>query len=192
MSLERFRVEGEIGPRPTPVLAPAHNGVMLSFDPSLASTGWALVEGKDGEFSVLKTGMFRTTPDEGGQYDRMMRVTTQAYPVFEYEDYDCWAYESPPGGNAHHLFDRESAVLAVAALRFAFSLTTVVTPIKSVQAQKMKRRVTGVKSASKSQVRDSLVTICPELSSMKPLNEHVVDAVGIGVVALGDGYVIKR
>lgn len=176
---ERFRDD----PKPKPLVQVlAHlAGPVLAFDQSLAHTGWAIV---DAQGVVAVTGML-TTPSAGGPIGNVERAVEIAAQVEDLlaeraSEYQAIVMETPPAG--YGMKRPESSLLAAAAIHTAADRRGLM--VEYVGAQRAKRVMTGKPNASKAEMK-AAVCARTNLADCKPCNEHVSDAVGLALVAMG-------
>lgn len=174
---DKFRVDGEASTRivkQQPVDAP-----VLAFDQSLANCGWVLLAAKP---SLVAWGTIKTEPAGGmiGNIERGTELAAQVRQVFAAYGYEIASVvlETPPilgisrRGESSLL---AAQVIHTEATRGGYS-------VSFVGAQRVKKRLTGNARASKREVKQAVAGW--GLSPAK-LNEHVSDAVGLGLVAMG-------
>lgn len=189
--LERFRAGAEVEEEkalPEPVV-PVTERRILSFDQSLANTGWAyIVCGRVGE-----TGNIKTEREDKGHEDNLNRATTVFVEVlglmqrFEMGRADLVVHETPPVGG--RMMRPEASLMAATAIRIAAYQRWV--PVGMVGAQKAKKRWTGNGNAKKGAVKEAVLRLHPYLKDLAPMNEAVIDAIAIGLLAAED-HVIER
>lgn len=165
---------------------------VIAFDPSLASTGWAVMTAQHP--FVHEVGTLITKPRDGeeGNLVRGVAIYEQSLELLHRLSHQ-WrapergtflvAHESPPtGGSALHRPDSiRSASLAVRIAATAAGMPTVMVSDLTVK----KRLVGRSKGVEKADIKAALTEFWPHLPRERMRwNEHIRDAVGIGIVAL--------
>lgn len=178
---ERATEKAEFGPRRVKVTRPRN---VLAVDQTLSTSGWALIE-PDGK--VVETGTLRTAPDPtGGHSGNLGRCTTQflAFAALIRKTLpDVVVHEIPPVTRPGAKMSRpESSLLAAAALRNAAIMQPV--EVEMIGAQAAKKRWAGKSNADKRLVHTALRILDPRLEEIKPMNEHILDAIALGWLAL--------
>lgn len=169
---------------------------VLAFDPSLASTGWAIMTA-EAPF-VHEVGTLTTKPLDGeeGNLRRGVDIYEQTLALMGRLTYQ-WrvpergtllvAHEAPPtGGSGLHRPDSiRSASLAVRIAATVAGLPTVMVSDLTVK----KRLVGRSKGVDKAEIKAALTEFWPHLpvQGMR-WNEHIRDAVGIGIVTLEENH----
>ena len=165
---------------------------VIAFDPSLASTGWAVMT--DQYPFVHEVGTINTKPRDGeeGNLVRGVVIYEQSLALLDRLAHE-WrspergvflvAHEAPPtGGSPLHRPDSiRSASLAV-----RIAATAVGMPTMMVSDLTVKKRLVGrSKGVEKADIKAALTEFWPHLPRERMRwNEHIRDAVGIGIVAL--------
>jgi Holliday junction resolvasome RuvABC endonuclease subunit len=183
--LSQFRVDAESPPEPrlTPVVFKGEELLLLAFDQSLANTGWALMEIEGTKAVIRQTGMIKTVKEAKGHEDNLTRATeifVAAKSLMGDLRPDNVSHETPPVGGG--MKRPEASLLASNSIRNAAEVYRI--PITMVSAQRAKHRLTGNHNAEKSEVRTALQGIIENITSFKPMNENVYDAVAVGLVAM--------
>lgn len=187
----RFRSE-EDGPvversfEPASLLIPDVPLDILSFDQALANTGWVWIVHKGGGEYMLQTGML--IPPEmnvkGNElslrrgnwlFDQIFWMVIEGSP-------DVVLHEEPPVARGR-MSRPESSLLAALAIRNAAGPKAV-----AVSAQKAKKRFAGDPNADKRLVRKGLLSVFPPAATLKPLNEHIIDALALALVWIENTY----
>lgn len=152
---------------------------ILAFDQTLANTGWALLI--DGV--PQRTGMIITPANDEGWRGNIKRGTRIEAEV------DTLLFEMLPAFVVAEMpvtkgkFARpESSALAAQAVSIAASRRDI--PFDLMSNQHMKKVIVGrTASVSKADVRTAVERLLPGVNLFKPYNEHVVDAIAIGLTA---------
>lgn len=158
------------------------NRRVLSFDPSLAKTGWALVVA---EYPyVLETGVLETKPLDGeeGNLRRGVSIFEQALAVMERHPDAMVAHEAPPAGSSG-LFRTDATKSAGLAIRIAAHQQDRIVYMTSDTHGK-KRMCGRVKDVSKAQMRQAIEQFWPHLpkSTQVRWTEDIRDAVVVGIL----------
>lgn len=188
-SLADFRVDGK-APEPKPlieVLAPKFEGRILAFDQTLGNVGWVYCQAEAAEVRVVRTGHIKTEPGMRGakgdedNLQRTVAIYHEVWSIVKEIDPHLIVHESPPAGG--RLARPDSALLAAAAVRIVAADADC--PVHMVHAQRVKKLLTGNGNAQKRDVAAAVRRAMPGLVErrIKPLNEHVYDAIGLAVVA---------
>lgn len=183
--LSRFRSD-EDGPVvvksfvPAPLLIPDVPLDVLSFDQALANTGWVWVTHRGGGEYTLQAGML--VPPEmnakgnelslrrgGWLFDQIFGMVIEGAPGVV-------LHEEPPVARGR-MSRPESSLLAALAVRNAVGSKAV-----PVSAQTAKKRFAGDPNADKRLVRQGLLSVFPPAATLKPLNEHIIDALALALV----------
>jgi Holliday junction resolvasome RuvABC endonuclease subunit len=182
MDLSKFRVDEEsnlaiIEAEPGVLF----DGTILAFDQSLAATGWAHLQCRNGEIAVREVGMLPTSPSDRGHEGSLRRavlIHQQALALIAGVHPDRIAHEAPAVGG--RMARPEASLVAATAIRIAASMYAI--PVFMYGAQKVKKRLTGNGNAQKKELRGPLDRMFPIIVEMKPRNDNTYDAVGVGVV----------
>ena len=191
-TFDRFRV-GQIT---TPVITPQTLTIdppswpldapmrVLSFDQSLSNTGWCLLVEREGRPWVETTGMIKTEGDKSmpSKLARGLEMHNSMVEVIDLMQPDFITYETPVGGPA--MMSADSSLLAAQALVIAAAAFEV--PTQTVASGRLKRHLTGSGKATKKEVKEAVLARMPDLveRKVKPLNEHIFDAIGVGLTFL--------
>jgi len=192
--LERFRAGAEVESEaekalPDPVRPVSNGRRILSFDQSLSNTGWAYIE----QGRVVETGNIRTEKEDKGHEDNLNRGVAVYIEVeglferFEMGRDTLVVHETPPVGG--RMMRPEASLVAATAIRIAAYRRWV--PVAMVGAQRAKKRWTGNGNAKKGAVKEAVLRLHPYLKDLAPMNEAVIDAIAIGLLA-AEGHVIER
>lgn len=168
---------------------PDPDTLVLAFDQSLASTGWALIQPTHP--FLVEAGMIRTkppVPGYEGDFQRGVEIQHAASRlIFDFliDALDpgmklIVAHEMPPVGIVEGL--GRASLLSGMAIRCAAAMAD--TPVVMVGAQRAKHRLTGDRDATKPQMRQAVLDFWPHLEGTKPWNEHTRDAISLGIVAI--------
>lgn len=158
-------------------------GSILAVDQSIANSGWAYIVSDTDSFVVQGTGNLKTYEMAKSHEDTLRRAVVcyrQYRSLIESFDPVLVVHEMPPVGN--HMARPESSLVSAAALRMAAYDAKVT--IRMVGAQRAKKVITGNGNAAKSEVKEKLLKLVPDLTRLKPINEHVIDAVALAWVAV--------
>jgi Holliday junction resolvasome RuvABC endonuclease subunit len=192
--LAKFAVDGheaeeevEAPDRLGPII---YKGRILAVDQSLGTTGWAWMTTNDGNYGVTDTGLIVTEPISGlTSYEEAFVRATNLYTYFrnllDLVNPHLVVHEMPsvrPNPRAG-LKDRDASMCSVMALRSAvreFGRAR----IKMLNAQHVKKVLTGDRGAAKKEVATAVHERIPGLRSRKNLrlNEHTHDAMALGIV----------
>lgn len=182
--LSRFRADD-----PTPVtkeirpLVPRFQHRFLAVDQSLTAAGWALIQPTG---AVAETGTIKIPSEVTGHEGTLLRGSEQFlefHRILRLYMPAMVVHETPPISRPGMKMMRpEASLVSANSLRCAAILLGI--PVKMVGSQKAKTRWTGKRDASKKEVRQALLAIDPTLAERKPFNEHIVDAIALGWVAL--------
>ncbi len=180
--LSRFAVDGDAPTRekwrPAP-LGEATSLRVLAFDQTLASAGWVCLHG----WTCFGSGVIAAEPstlkgpplsvDRGA---RLHRWVEQLIKAMEPTHIVC---EMPPiqGGGMRR---PESSLMA--SLAIAIAADTQALPFSLVSGQTAKKRFGGNSSADKKAVREGIFEVAPWFRVVKPMNEHVADALALALV----------
>lgn len=162
---------------------------VLSFDQSIANTGWCFITVRDGHPFVELTGHHKTPAEKGMAallrranevYDEIVRVIEDVSTAYERPDFI--TFETPVGGKT--VMGASSSLLTALAVTIAAQNAGI--PSQNVASQRLKLHLTGNRGASKKEVADAIRARMPDLKErkIKPLNEHVFDAIGIALTFL--------
>ena len=160
----------------------------LGVDQSLASTGWALLDYEDGKGVIEEIGMILTDPDidiKGfeGTFQRatelfrqLRRVQARTLPSVTVHEMPVVPSARMPSKN------REAGPSACMAVRIASEVMGI--PVEMLNAQKVKKELTGGAKAQKKEVRAALEaeSALTWEKSVGPMNEHTTDAVALAWV----------
>lgn len=176
---------------------------VLSFDQSLANTGWALIQfnPKRQQPKVQMHGTLHTTPDDditgmrgslvrGGQLVQdianVMTIARASWHI------DYIVHEHPAMMGMAKSRNQEAAPIAGLAVHAAVVLNQSFeirkTPIVIMEIQRWKRWVTGNHQADKPQIAAALWRVIPQFGT----NEHVRDAIGVAIGAACDGRLTSK
>lgn len=188
------RAKKEKPPWVRPPFAPTHEGYVLALDPSLASTGWAIMSAEHPY--VHEVGTITTKPLDGkeGNIRRAVAIHSAVHPLLDRlyalapgtalmeRREGLVAHEAPPGGSGLRRADSiESASIAI-----RIAADTRSWPTHMVSDLTAKKRMVGrSKQVTKAEIAAALAEFWPHL----PLdgmrwNEHIRDAVLIGIITL--------
>lgn len=181
--LARFRIDA---PSEAPTILPPvpedELRTILAFDQSLRNTGWALLVGVE----VVQTGMLKTTEVSKGHLDSLLRAERMYEDVGDlmaslYPRPQVIVHEMPPVALPGRMMRPESSLLAALAIRIAVASIPQV-PVVMIGAQQAKRRWTGKGNAKKAEVKVAVLALDPHdtVRTMKPMNEHTIDAIALG------------
>lgn len=158
---------------------------VLVVDQALANSGYALIMMDLNNFSVAWTGTLTTESVSKGHEDTLLRgdsMYRQYLSLIAMTTPDVIIHETPPVGGK--MARPESSLVAATALRCAASSALIASsvPIRMIGAQTAKKRITGNGNAKKPEVHAKLRLMLPGLAHKKPMNQHILDAIALGVV----------
>lgn len=156
---------------------------VLAFDQACADTGWAFLHGMNTITGNIRPGSFEGVKQKSHE-ELLMRgrvVFSEARVLIARYQPVVIFHEAPPLGSKVKGAGESSLTAAMAIHAAAEAMHTRVVII---QGQKMKKRLTGKHTATKQQVSAAVKALHPEWETAKPgpLNEHTMDAVGLGLV----------
>ena len=165
---------------PEPI-EPAKTRMMLAVDQSLSATGWVKMLGT----SVIQSGMIRTDSPKKGPAETLDRAGVLFERFLElFQDHpevNVVAHEMPPAVTPY-VRRPESSYVAATALTCAAMVSGL--EIQIVQNQRIKKRLVGyVKGVKKKDLKEAILKMDPSVKELKPLNEAIYDAIGVGWVA---------
>ena len=163
--------------------APVFVGKIACFDQTLSKSGFGLVQvTADHKLVPLRTEMFKpTTTEDGheGNFDQALQLFFAFQVLLARLNPDLVAHEAPPIGGK---FNRpESSLMAAQSLRIACKLAGI--PVVMIYPREVKKRLTGDAKAQKKDVKLAIERFIPEVADLKPWNQDVSDAIGVGIVA---------
>lgn len=165
-------------------LAPIFVGAMACWDQTLSKTGGAIIRvTQSGSIVPMRTIMLEpTSTEEGneGNFDKVVQLHRHFVAILTRENVKLVAHESPPVGGGK-LMRPESSLMAATALRIACD--TLGITVVMYRAQDVKLRLTGDKKASKAEVKAAIERLIPDVKALKPWNQDVSDAIGVGIHA---------
>lgn len=166
---------------------------VLSVDQSLANSGWALIHFGASVPGVLDCGTIhsRPIPDLSGYADSLTRGEHLfgAYRALIMDTSPTLiVHEAPAMQGKMVSRNREAPVIAVTALRCAAASLGHRGAIAMMQAQRVKKLVTGRHDADKAMVREAVESV---LSFPGRINEHIADAAAIALAACIDGTLLS-
>jgi len=191
--LSKFRIgEPDGSPmEPLPVLDIRRKGVLLAFDQSLSNTGYVVLDSQSVGFLKPQvvfraTGMLKARDDVKGHekvLDRAMDLFWEVQDVCR-EHRPTWVtFETPPVGG--RMSRPESSLLGAHSIRLAALIENPFVKAVMVSRQKAAKRWTGNGNADKKVVRaalEALLTYHQIEKPQGPWNEHVVDALSLGLL----------
>jgi Holliday junction resolvasome RuvABC endonuclease subunit len=161
-------------------------GKVLAFDQTLANTGWAeIVIGHGAHF--VGTGCIHTPEfinertKTHGYFARADMVLDAVERLLKSAAPDLVVLELPPT-SARQMKQVVSPTLAGYSVWRPAAYQD--TPIEIVQAQKAKKRWTGQAGSDKKAVREAVLYHFPEVARHRVLNEHVYDAIILGLTGV--------
>lgn len=157
---------------------------ILSFDQSIANTGWAYLHGR----ILVAQGNLKTEGMAKGHEDTLQRAVVQWEAMAELIGWytsrsmtpTFIVHETPPVGGK--MVRPESSLTSALSLRIAAAQFDL--PLVMIGAQKGKKRWTGNGNATKKELREALYRLKPSLEAESPMNEAIRDAISIGWVAM--------
>lgn len=163
---------------------------VLAFDQTLSNTGWAVVgyDRKTG-IEVIAGGIISPSKDARGSfwetYEKSIQLSIGVRKVFDEvaDDVDFVCFETPPVGQA---FRPESSLIAGQVVYAAARKADL--PIVMVGNQRMRAKLIPPEhrgERTKRSVKDAVEAIIPPKNrQLDRWNEHIIDAVGLGVCSL--------
>jgi Holliday junction resolvasome RuvABC endonuclease subunit len=166
---------------------------VLSFDQSLANTGWSLITTSPYSAPRVRLyGTIVTEPKLTGWYDSLARgeelfdgilgvldVVASSYSL------DAVVHEMPVMMGSMRSVKQEGPPIAAITVRLAVQSHSAEIPVAMMEIKRWKKWVTGNQLADKPEIREALWKIIPPFRT----NEHVADAIGIGIGAICDGKI---
>lgn len=184
-SLGEFRKDAVIPEQRSPSLLPIFAPEMwvLSFDQSLASTGWSIVSTDEKGFPwVEKTGMIITSPTEKAGYEdtfaRIAVIEDAMMEVIRDYQYRIVVHEMPA------TFGKRTDASFSAALTLRSVCRRLDVPCEGYYAQKVKKRVANKPNATKAEVKAAVKSLVPNSVKVKPANEHTFDSIAVALTHL--------
>lgn len=132
----------------------AANSPILGIDPGLDTTGYGLLDVRDGKIAIREAGVIRTTPDEsiGSRieqiYDGIRELITTFHPAVMAVEQLHSTYEHP---QTAILMGHARGVICLAAAQEAV-------PITSYRPTQVKKTLTGSGRATKDQMQRAIQT----------------------------------
>lgn len=186
--LTKFRViEGEGRGWTLDPVQPRWRGNLLAVDQTLNSSGWVILRSSADGVRIGAGGTLRAWTEKTG-HEGTLQQGEILFDLFcdtiaAYEP-NFIVHEFPPISRPGLKMSRpESSLVAADSLRCA-ARAKGVPALPMVGAQQAKLRFTGKPNAEKSEVKAALETLYPELTERSPMNEHIRDAIALGLVAL--------
>jgi Holliday junction resolvasome RuvABC endonuclease subunit len=162
----------------------------LIFDQTLASSGWVAYVANGSGMDFARSGMILTPVSEDGHLGNLTRGATvhgEMDSLLYLWRPDIVVCEMPVVKQGR-MKRTESSLLAAQALFIAARVHDV--PVEMIGAQKAKKFLTGFTNADKNQVRAAVQERLPGIQDrLKPYNEHVVDALALGLTAINEGII---
>lgn len=159
-------------------------GTVIAVDQSLANTGIVVLSFDHEGFSVGERTTLRSTTSVDGIERCLLRAEELRTEMEEYirtlPKPDMVVHELP--GASNRLQRPESSLLAALALRTVAGALKY--PVAAVSANTAKKFLTGNGNAQKRQVKEHLLICYPHLQPLR-LNEHLIDAIAVGVTYAG-------
>lgn len=158
-------------------------GRLLAVDQTCSNVGWVFLDSRGGVVTVEETGMVKTqerVPMLKGNADLLSRgseVFTALGAVLARLKPHRVVHEAPGVGGG--LRNPESSLVASMALRCACVGADI--PVSMVANQPVKFWATGIRGATKPQIKQAMLRLLPAVADHKPLNEHVYDALAVGL-----------
>lgn len=199
MDLTQFRDPSYVEPAkplldPLLILSPQGVKKVIAFDQALAETGYVVIQGLHTHSPprIETTGMLTATDDVKGHEKTLLRASTLYWEVkdliaFHKPTMDnlrlIVVHETPPIANK--MSRPESSLLASLAIRVAAMESGC--RVVMHQRQRAYKRFTGSANADKKFMKEALTKLLEarEIALPKgPWNQHVVDALGIGLLEI--------
>jgi Holliday junction resolvasome RuvABC endonuclease subunit len=190
--LSQFRIgEPDGSPmEPLPILDIRRKGVLLAFDQSLSNTGYVVLDNQspnfmDAQLKFMTTGMLKARDDVKGHekvLDRAMDLFWEVQDTCRQWRPTWVTFETPPVGG--RMSRPESSLLGAHSIRLAALIENPFVKVQMVSRQAAAKRWTGNGNADKKVVRAALKTLLDYHQIKKPegpWNEHVVDALSLGL-----------
>jgi Holliday junction resolvasome RuvABC endonuclease subunit len=166
-----------------------YTGRLLAFDQSLARTGWALLDADASKqtLKVCEVGMLPTEPGDVTGFEDSFRRGVELYRssaalIWQHEP-DIIVHEMP-AVRRERSRNQEAPFVSAMAIRCAAAATKA--EVVMVNAQHVKKRLTGNAKADKKDVREALIG-SPSVegiarSELDYWNSDVFDAMALAVV----------
>jgi Holliday junction resolvasome RuvABC endonuclease subunit len=170
---------------------------ILAFDPGAERMGFAVIEGGEGKPpTYIESGIIGTPRRENEDYQpyrlRLIdRLVVELDSLLSTYTVGLIANETvPPSTSTAFASNGVQAQLAATSVTVVQAMAALNgVPVKQVSAVTVKKRIGGVKTASKVKVRNGVFHFFPEIKDQKWAEWVKVhdesDACGIGLVALG-------
>lgn len=164
---------------------------VLGFDPGALRTGWAVVTVSDGGFSLAKSGV--VTLERGSmKYNEYRRFVQASWIkifydlVVRFDPDEIYSELLPVTGG-----DAVQRVLGLGMVITSQTLADIwEVPWKELSAITVKKQLTGNHKATKPTIRDSVISVFPELASRKKeLTNPWEEPDAIAIALIGAGYV---
>jgi Holliday junction resolvasome RuvABC endonuclease subunit len=192
VALSDFRADAQMKGDPTKVTTFrwAH-AIVVGFDQSLANTGWVVLRTQEYSATMEFAGMITTKPgDKPGFEDTFGRATSAFFEMREVitsakqHGEVLVVHEMPSVGPPMKRQSRNQEAGPSAAMAVRCAAASVGVKLVMLNAQHVKKVITGSARAEKLDVRESLLAM-PTLTLMSggPRNEHVYDALALAVTA---------
>jgi Holliday junction resolvasome RuvABC endonuclease subunit len=191
--LSQFRIgEPDGSPmEPLPILDIRRKGVLLAFDQSLSNTGYVVLDNQspnfmDAQLKFMTTGMLKARDDVKGHekvLDRAMDLFWEVQDTCRQWRPTWVTFETPPVGG--RMSRPESSLLGAHSIRLAALIENPFVKVQMVSRQAAAKRWTGNGNADKKVVRAALEALLAYHQIEKPQgpwNEHVVDALSLGLL----------
>lgn len=180
------------------------DSVIVSIDQSLANTGWSLLTFRDGHLPVLEDyGTIVTKPSDSltsyaDSLERGMKIYRMVKDVMQDASILSWngisvVHETPALDTltGHRPAKVEGGPIAAMAVRTA-AYEVAVQNVVMVHAQHAKRVVVGTAKADKADVKAAVLNAIHNPPPPHRINEHVCDAIALGLTAAIDGLLPDR
>jgi Holliday junction resolvasome RuvABC endonuclease subunit len=164
-----------------PVRLLTRGQTVLAFDQSLGNIGWALI---DNWRQVTNVGRYSSSLDLSG-YENMISavpiVMRYVQAIVDFAKPTFIAREMPalPIGRMRRT---ESPLLAAAVIECVAREASI--PVVAVSMDQARKRILGRTKATKAELGAAVEELFPQAKTMKPMNEHVRDALAIGLIAV--------
>jgi hypothetical protein len=174
-------------PLPEPIKVKGRLTV-VSFDPSLASTGWAmLVTNTDGQIFVQKTGNPKSSlkgTDMPTNFMKSRALAAALTPLVQIWVGDCiFLMETPPSGGGRGMKMTESPLMAATTISTVLARHGVEAEL--INTRQMKKHVVGNGNAKKPDVGAAVKARYPALDrGTGPINVDTLDAIAVGITYL--------
>lgn len=164
-----------------PTLQDFREGTWLCFDQSVGNTGWVLLKTAPGLARVVEAGMYRSAegriPGPEGTLEAVKPMVKAFGRILGTYRADAILYELPAVAGKR----TESSLVAAACLQAAHLHHAATTPLVVMPRQRAANRLVGNKDATKQETSAMVDELVGIWRPARPWNEHVRDAVLLGL-----------